>query len=498
MATSDLSARDERTKVGRRPARLQPLTPVEAGVPQVPLVRGGLRPCRGPVRVPAARGRGRREPDPGGHGAPRLAQQRGVPVRLVEVPGGADHDVTPSGRAVERAEAAVEALGGRARRDVGDAPVGALVERHVAQPLAGEGEHVVQVRRGRREDLPVAGPARALALRAVGRDVAHVRPQGPHHRLVEPADAVVAAGEPAEPAQVGVHDHAGDVIGAERAGLTLDPDVPEAMRGEARLEHVAVTRRDDLVDLAERQPLGEDRQVDVQVRGGQIPVGVEPLAVRQRHRAARGPQLSQPHPAAEVLPEVDHEGVPAAHRPHGGRPDLLHPAHRGSDRPDDGDVDVAGNSLAPRSVVKGHVVHARLQPSAVLSLAADQVGRGDVRTRGSPARLAGRRDLPARPGPHLELGAQRHVAAVLVGRPEQPDLAAVPPVGQQDGEHVPARPRQRRDVVGLILHPRAVLGVTRREFGVADTRAVQERLVQAERGEVQPGPGRPGERRRAS
>ena len=96
----------ERAEVGRRPARLQPLTPVEAGVPQVPLVRGGLRPCRGPVRVPAARGRGRREPDPGGHGAPRLAQQRGVPVRLVEVPGGADHDVTPSGRAVERAEAA--------------------------------------------------------------------------------------------------------------------------------------------------------------------------------------------------------------------------------------------------------------------------------------------------------------------------------------------------------------------------------------------------------
>ena len=112
--------------------------------------------------------------------------------------------------------------------------------------------------------------------------------------------------------------------------------------------------------------------------------------------------------------------------------------------------------------------------------------------RGSPARLAGRRDLPARPGPHLELGAQRHVAAVLVGRPEQPDLAAVPPVGQQDGEHVPPRPRQRRDVVGLILHPRAVLGVPRREFGVADARAVQERLVQAERGEVQPGPGRRG------
>jgi hypothetical protein len=82
-----------------------------------------------------------------------------------------------------------------------------------------------------------------------------------------------------------VHDDAGDVIGAERAGLTLDTDVPEAMRGEARLEHVAITRRDDLVHLAERQPLGKDRQVDVQVSGGQVPVGVEPLAVRQRYQA---------------------------------------------------------------------------------------------------------------------------------------------------------------------------------------------------------------------
>jgi hypothetical protein len=103
--------------------------------------------------------------------------------------------------------------------------------------------------------------------------------------------------------------------------------------------------------------------------------------------------------------------------------------------------------------------------------------------------LPDRHDLPLQPGPHLELGAQRHVVAELVRRARQPHLAAIPPVGQQHGEHVPSRPQQRRDVVRLVLHPCAVLGVAGGEFGVANARAVKERLVQAERGEVQAGRG---------
>lgn len=50
----------------------------------------------------------------------------------------------------------------------------------------------------------------------------------------------------------------------------------------------------------------------------------------------------------------------------------------------------------------------------------------------------------------------------------QPDLAAVPAVGQQHREHVPPRRQQRRDVVGLILDPGQVLGVARRQFDIAD------------------------------
>ena len=127
------------------------------------------------------------------------------------------------------------------------------------------------------------------------------------------------------------------------------------------------------------------------------------------------------------------------------------------------------------------------EPAVVLPLAADEVGRGDVGRRHAPARAAARHHLPAGPGPHLELRAQRQVPAVLVRGARQPDLAAVPPVGQQHREHVPPRRHQRRDVVGLVLDPRAVLGVAGGQLDVADALPVQERLVQAEGRDVQPG-----------
>ena len=65
----------------------------------------------------------------------------------------------------------------------------------------------------------------------------------------------------------------------------------------------------------------------------------------------------QPHPAAEVLPEVRHEGAPAAYRLDGYRPDLTDPPDRRRDRPDDGDVDVTRDGAAPRPVVERHIVH---------------------------------------------------------------------------------------------------------------------------------------------
>ena len=53
-------------------------------------------------------------------------------------------------------------------------------------------------------------------------------------------EPLVAAREPAAPLEVGVHDDAGDVVGGERARVALDAHVAEAVRGEPRLEDVAL------------------------------------------------------------------------------------------------------------------------------------------------------------------------------------------------------------------------------------------------------------------
>jgi len=116
--------------------------------------------------------------------------------------------------------------------------------------------------------------------------------------------------------------------------VTLDPDVPEAVRAEPGFEDVARCGDHDLVDLAERQPFGQDRQVDVEMRRGQVPVAVAPFAVRQRQPPPGRPGCGQPHPPVDVLPEIHHEGVPVAPRPYRDRPDLLHPPGRsGGDPP---------------------------------------------------------------------------------------------------------------------------------------------------------------------
>src|SRR4051794_37992795 len=94
----------------------------------------------------------------------------------------------------------------RVRRDMADAAIGALLRREVSQPLHREPGDVVEERRRREEELPVARPPRALALRAVGGNVTGVAPEAPYRHVVEAVDAVVAATEPTGAAQVGVDD----------------------------------------------------------------------------------------------------------------------------------------------------------------------------------------------------------------------------------------------------------------------------------------------------
>ncbi len=88
--------------------------------------------------------------------------------------------------------------------------------------------------------------------------------------------------------------------------MTLDADVPEAVRREPRLEHIAGhTRRDDAVDLAGRERFGKEREVDAKVVGRDVAVGIEPLAVRERELRALRTEVGEPRPAVDVLAEID-------------------------------------------------------------------------------------------------------------------------------------------------------------------------------------------------
>ena len=255
------------------------------------------------VGMPLRRGRGARpgraRPTMVGHSS---ASTCVVAVGAVELPRHDHRGVAPAGRAVEEGDRALPALGPGGRADVGDGPVGPLVGGDVPQPLGGEAGDVVEERGGRDVELPVAGPAGALPVRAVGRDVAGVAAQAPHGGLVQAVDPLVAAGEPAGAAQVGVHDDAADVVGRQSPGWPSMRTYRKpwvVWRGSNTSPGTpAETTRSTWPG---RQRLREERQVGPQVVGGDVAVGSEPLAVGEGERRAGRAEVGQPDPAVDVL-----------------------------------------------------------------------------------------------------------------------------------------------------------------------------------------------------
>jgi hypothetical protein len=119
----------------------------------------------------------------------------------------------------------------------------------------------------------------------------------------------------------------------------------------------------------------------------------------------------------------------------------------------------------------------------VLPLALDEVGddaaRGDrpVLVRGDDERGTVREV-------DLQLQEEADPTAVAVVLTGEPDLPAVPAVGEDGLERVGSRSQQWADVVGLHLEVRSVGREPWGELEVADASAVQEELVDTERRRV--------------
>jgi hypothetical protein len=89
----------------------------------------------------------------------------------------------------------------------------------------------------------------------------------------------------------------------------------------------------------------------------------------------------------------------------------------------------------------------------------------------------------------VQLGEERGAVAPLVGGAHHADLAAEPAVAEQHGELVRTRHDQVGHVEGLRLQPRVVLGVAGSQLVVAHPSSVDEHLVQAVGGGVEPRSG---------
>ena len=186
----------------------------------------------------------------------------------------------------------------------------------------------------------------------------------------------------------------------------------------------------------------------------------------------------QPHPADEVLAEVDQGGAGrrGEHRDRGqhlGRPAPAGRPARPAGR---------GRRRRPRP---GRVRSPARRPQ-VGALAVVEVVGEDAALAGGPGAVGGEHVHGAVGGGHLELGEQRQPVAVERAAAAPAEPAAEPPVAEQHLELVVALADQVGDVVGLVAQPVVVAGPARRQHVVADPAAVELGGVHAVRGGVQP------------
>ena len=389
--------------------------------------------------------------DPRHHRRPLLLEQPPVGVGPPRLPRDEHRGVTPPRRRLQELPDLVGGVGrGGIRREVADRAVLALVGGEVTQPLGGEPGHVVEEGRGRREELPVAGPPGTLTLRAVGRDVARVRAEAPVGGEVQLVQPRVAAREPSGAPQVGVHHHTEHVVGRERPGVTLDAHELEAVGRVSRLERGARAVGHHPVDLPERERGLRDEVHRPDVVLGDVTVRVERLAVGEDELGAGGTGIGErTHPlmfwprSTTWRPGASSRTLARAHHARPGAPvaQATRTARRSRRRP-------------PRPACHSSV-------SSWRRWSTDSPSMRSAATI-APGALVQVASVAATTAPSTSTCASRASCEPYESCSRvNPTLPAVPTVGQHRTQFVLTWSEQRADVVGLHLHARSVGRVTR-------------------------------------
>ena len=274
-------------------------------------------------------------------------------------------------------------------------------------------------------------------------------------------------------------DDSGHVVFGQRARMTLDPHVLEAVRGVPRFERPTRTVGDDHVDLTRVQGLARGPVGWCEVLHRDVTGRIERFTVGEREARVARPDILHAHPTVDVLAEIDHmdHGAQLCDR---ARAD-------GFDSPD---------GRCRRREERRHVVFddgswLPTKPSSPTRWSTCCPAMRSARTI-DPVALC--QPVPVgrdRPTVDLHLDEARDLGTVDVVFTRVADLASVPTVGENDAQLVVTLPQEGRDVEGLHVEVRAVGRESGSELIVADAFAVHEQLVEPVSRRVDP-PDRDG------
>ena len=258
----------------------------------------------------------------------------------------------------------------------------------------------------------------------------------------------------------------------------VDLDVPESVERERRLPRLGVAAPQDV-------PVGG---TSVAQRADTELTALEDLGVTKRQHGAGLPLHREPHPAHQVLTEVQH-GPPRRCDDHVLHGQFSRPPH-GWTLPRNESADCRFEPLdgIPRPIVEpGPRPAVHVEPG-VVRLTVVQVSIDHRTARRPPRRVRGNRvDRSVGPG-DLQLCEEAEAVAVDVAGHLPGEMTPPPAIGDHRTDHVLAGNDLFGDVVGLVPEALLVCGPARSEHGVADDGTVEMQLIDPGRGGVEASP----------
>ena len=395
------------------------------------------------------------------HGIVIFFEDFAVAVGCVHIPRNQYTRIGPTRRAVHRVHVAVHTTH---RGNLGEAAVLMLGIAEVTLILAGKGRVVEQRAGCGAENLRIARPAVALPRGAVGGQVGVVVFGAPHGAVKEFVQQFVGGREPPRALHIGVDGNSRKVCRVNR-DFTLDQHILKSENRKRGLIIVSA-RLADIVHLLQGRCDFFIGCLDVFL--GKLAVFIQHFAKAQADALPGLCLHGKLQNARNILPEIQH--CSAA----GGVQDFRRQTLVFGQR-----LVVGCGRLHRVGCYLGVATVGRCAPrvDALAVLVVGKAHRAVVRPL--PASI-GANGLHRAVGQHqFQLRQELCLSTVLVAQAPRAAAAAIPAIGQLHGQRVFAALHQRGYVVGLVLHPFAVVGDAGGQRKALDGLPIEGRLIHA-------------------